>query len=1111
LQYCPCNMMTQHLNLKGAQRLAVGFFGCIVFALANFYAGAAERINLAGTWRFELDRQDAGVGEGWHGRVLKERLRLPGSLQEQGFGDPVTMETQWTGQIIDRSFFKDERYAPYRQPGNIKVPFWLQPERHYVGVAWYQREVEIPASWQGKRVVLRLERPHWETTVWVDERRIGSRNSLGTPHEYDCTAALTPGRHRLTVRVDNRLHVEVGINAHSVSDHTQGNWNGIVGVLELTATDPVWLDDLQVYPDVARRRAVIKARLGNLTGRSGSGTLTLTARSYNGPRQHRVPPVTVPVSWTPEGGVVECEYEMEEDALLWDEFSPVLYELTAALEGRDEGRVLRHQREVSFGLREVKRQGTQIALNGRKLFLRGTLECNIFPLTGYPPTDVAAWKRIMRICQAHGLNHLRFHSHTPPEAAFQAADETGMLLYVEAGVWANSGSSVGDGRKVDAWLHEEAARIFRVLGNHPSFIMFSAGNEPAGKNQNRWLGDFINYCKGLDTRRLYTSGAGWPMIPENDFHITPEPRIQAWGGGLNSRINARPPETVTDYRAFIQRAAAPVVSHEIGQWCVFPNFAEMPKYKGWLKPKNFEIFQDFLKQNGLAPMARAFLLASGKLQALCYKEDIESAIRTPGMGGFELLDLHDFPGQGTALVGVLDPFWDGKGYITAAEYHRFAGPVVPIARLPRRIFTTEDTLQAGVELGWFAPQDLPQGVVRWRLRQGKRELATGTMFTGPLPTGICSPVGQIEVPLKGMPAPAKLNLELAVEGTPYANDWDVWVYPAKVDVSVPQDIHWATDLDSAALAVLERGGKVLLNPPPSAIRGDALGRVQIGFSSIFWNTAWTRRQAPHTLGIYCDPRHPALADFPTEYHSNWQWWELVSRAHPFVLTGTEATFRPLVYAIDDWFTSRKLGLIIEAQVGRGRLLACAMDLNTDLEQRPVARQLRRSLLNYMSGPRFKPAHRWTPADVQKLLRPPSLMEKLGVRVSRVSSEHPQHPGKLVVDGDVQTLWHTPWGEEAPAFPHWLVLEFQQSATLRGVTLTPRQDNNKNGWIREFAIYTSSDGQNWGTPLMRGTLSADANPKELTFPAPVQVRYLKLEAVSGFDRQPFASLAELTVW
>ncbi len=249
--------------------------------------------------------------------------------------------------------------------------------------------------------------------------------------------------------------------------------------------------------------------------------------------------------------------------------------------------------------------------------------------------------------------------------------------------------------------------MVKAYGNHPSFTFMAYGNEPGGKNQNRFLGDFVSYWKKKDPRRLYTSGAGWPLLPENDYYSTPAPRIQQWGQGVQSRVNAKPPETMTDYREFVeQHKNAPVISHEIGQWCVYPNLDEMTKYKGLLKARNFEIFQDQLERNGMLNQARDFLMASGKLQALLYKEDIESALRTPGFGGFQLLDLHDFPGQGTALVGVLDPFWGSKGYITAEQYRRFAGPMVPLARLERRIFEAGDVVKARIELAQFGPADL---------------------------------------------------------------------------------------------------------------------------------------------------------------------------------------------------------------------------------------------------------------------------------------------------------------------------------------------------------------------------------------------------------------------
>ena len=1101
-------------GMKNAVKTVVTLSGLF---LAGQLLAADDTVLLEGAWHFALDPKDAGVTEQWCDKTLTGQVKLPGSLQEQGFGDDITVDTKWTGQIVDRSWFNNPEYEPYRKPGNVKVPFWLQPDKHYVGAAWYQREVEIPPAWKDQRIVLHLERPHWETTVWVDRQRMGSQNSLTTPHEYDLTQALTPGRHRLTLRVDNRLVVEVGVNAHSVSDHTQGNWNGVVGRLFLRTTPRVWIDSLDVYPQIATRSVLLKGRLGNLTGQPGQGTLNLAVRPA---QEAGAPPLTrgsLTVSWDQTGGSFETNYPLGPQAALWDEFHPALYVADAVF---NDGA---HARSAGFGLREAGRSGTQITLNGRKLFLRGTLECCIHPLHGYPPTDVEGWRRILRIARAHGLNHLRFHSWCPPEAAFAAADELGFYYYVECPSWANSGSSVGDGRPLDRWLYEEGDRMLRAYGNHPSFLMMSYGNEPAGRNQNRWLGDLVKYWKNKDARRLYTSGAGWPMIPENDFHITPSPRIQAWGEGLKSRINARPPETMTDYRDFIQTAGAPVVSHEIGQWCVYPNFDEIQKYTGLLKPRNFEIFQDFLRARGLGDLAHQFLLASGKLQTLCYKEDIESALRTPGMAGFELLDLHDFPGQGTALVGVLDPFWDSKGYVTPTEFHDFNCETVPLARMKKRILQNSETFTAQIEVAHFGPQALENAKPQWFIRDAEQTtLASGVLDAKPIPTGTQTRLGEVTLPLGQFTKARKLELSVALAGVGlpgggtlssrgYSNSWDFWVYPAPSDTPPTAGIHLAEQLDETALGVLRQGGKVLLLPPPERIKGDALGRVKIGFSSIFWNSAWTARQPPHTLGILCDPKHPALADFPTEYHSNWQWWELVSRSHPFILNDTPRNFRPLVMAIDDWVTARKLGLVFEAQVGGGKLLACGVDLANDLETRPVARQLRRSLLTYMAGPSFQPATKLEAAYLQSLLQDPTAMQKLGARALRADSTQEGYEASNLLDGDPKTMWHTAWGDGAPAFPHEVVLQFARLVTLRAVSLLARQDRNPNGMIKGCALYASADGQTWGEPVARATLKQSADEQTIRLPAPTKARYVKLVALSSFDpAKPYASLAELRV-
>ncbi|MBI4663850.1 MAG: hypothetical protein HY735_34040, partial [Verrucomicrobia bacterium] len=790
--------------------------GGVTITFTSFAAPSQQDgLSLAGRWRFALDRNDAGIRDGWYQRKLEGEIGLPGSLPGQGIGDSITTNTYWMGQIVDRSWFTAPEYAKYREPGNLKVPFWLQPEKYYAGAAWYQRDVDVPEEWSGKRVALTLERPHWETRVWIDGRSAGTNVSLSTPHTYDL-GALKPGPHTLTIRVDNRLVIDVGENSHSVSDHTQGNWNGIAGVIELRATPLVWIDDVRVFPNAAKRSLRVVVTSTNATDQLFEGKLTLSFEADGKPLRL---PLSSNYKTTAADLSTEDEVQVPPETPLWDEFVPKLVLIRAELHGELGGKRVESTRVVSAGLREIAAAGTQFLINGRKAFFRGTLECAIFPKTGHPPTDVDSWKRIIGVAKAHGLNLIRFHSWCPPEAAFIAADELGFYFHVEAASWANGSTTLGDGKPVDLWIYEETDRILKACGNHPSFVLMAYGNEPGGRYHKQYLAKWIEHFKAKDSRRLYTSGAGWPQIAENQFHVTPDPRIQAWGGGLKSRINARPPETSTDYRDYIRARSVPVISHEIGQWCVYPNFDEIPKYTGYLKPKNFEIFRDSLRAHGMGDLARQFLLASGKLQTLCYKEDIESALRTPGMGGFELLDLHDFPGQGTALVGVLDPFWESKGYVTAEEFSRFCGPTVPLARLGKRVFTTEEILEAKVEVAHFGAAPLKNVMTSWKLvNDSGKAVASGAMPAIDVPVDNGIALGTLSVSLRAIPAPARYKLVVSLEpGLPtvsmiggrtggktelksrFENNWDVWVYPARLEPSVRASVPRKPQVELQAL------------------------------------------------------------------------------------------------------------------------------------------------------------------------------------------------------------------------------------------------------------------------------------------------------------------------
>ncbi|NHI16552.1 glycoside hydrolase [Microbacterium excoecariae] len=925
-------------------------------------------LDLSGAWTALADPDRVGERDAWFSANRPgDDILLPGSAQTQGIGEAPTIDTPWVGAVTDHPFFSDERYARYRTPDDFRVPFWLQPERVYVGWIWYLRRIEIGPEHADTPLDLALERVHWESTVWIDGERIGSDRSLSAPHRFR-VPALAAGEHTIAIRVDNSMIVDVGTNAHSVSDHTQGGWNGILGEMTLTPVSLLRLGPLELHPDIDARSVRVRATITADSLAGGRGTLALAARPLGdapAPDPIEVPVVVEAERFTrgreTTSARVEATLPLGESARLWDEFDPFLYELTARLRPEG-GTVPASVRSAEFGLRRVEAVGTQIAVNGRAVFLRGALECCVFPDTGYPPVDVEAWERIFRTCRDFGLNHLRFHSWCPPEAAFRAADRCGIYLQVEAPIWANQGAAIGEGGDVDGFLYAETERILVEYGSHPSFLLMAHGNEPREGPDVPFLERWVSFARHRDPRRLYTTAGGWPRLAVSDFDCIPDPRIQAWGEGMGSRINARPPETVTDYAAFVDGAERPIVTHESGQWCAYPNLREIDKYTGLMRAKNYEIARDFLDDAGMLAQADDMLHASGRLQVMAYKEEVESLLRTSGFGGVQLLGLSDFPGQGTAPVGVLDAFWEEKGYVTAAEFSRFFGPTVPLALLERRTWAASDDLVADVKVAHFGPRDLA-GAISWRLvDEAGRELGSGMLEPGTIERGNARVYGSIRVSLAGVRVATRARLVIAVEapGVVAENDWEIWVYPA---VSPEGNGTLVTRSADEALAALAEGRRVLLVPRADDLRSP----VVFGFSPVFWNTSWTSGQPPHTLGILCDPAHPAFARFPTDPHTNWQWWELLHDATALHLAGPAVDMRPVVQAIDSWFDARRLGLVVEARVGEGRLMVCTPDVVTDLDERLVARQLRASLEGYLASDAFDPETSLAPEEVRALL------------------------------------------------------------------------------------------------------------------------------------------------
>ena len=924
------------------------------------YTKAQNIISVAGSWHFAIDPINQGINQKWYNTTLAESVELPGSMLENKKGDPVSLQTQWTASIYDSSWYFNPRMAKYRNQKIPMFPFWLTPEYHYTGAAWYQKEINIPENWAGQHIHLFLERCHIETTVWLDGKLLGSENSLVAPHVYDLSAIAKPGKHNLTIRIDNSLKstINVGKDSHSVTDQTQGNWNGIIGKMELRALPATSIAGVQIFPDIKNHLASVHLAISGKLNQAKS--VIISAKSFNSPNRDIIKPLTINISDSTFKDSLVINYDMGKKMQLWSEFHPALYRLTATLINKDGSK---STKQVTFGMRDFNIQGKQFKINGHTTFLRGTVENCVFPLTGYPPMDTAAWIRVFRICKSYGLNHMRFHSYSPPEAAFEAADIVGIYLQPEGPSWANHGTSLGDGKPIDQYIFDETNRMEKYYGNHPSYCMLAYGNEPRGGHQVEYLTKFIHYWEARDNRRVYTGASvamSWPIVPANQYMIK--------SGARNLNWNNHQPESISDYTKAIKAYPVPYVAHELGQWCAFPDFKEISQYTGLYKALNFKMFQDILKDQGMGSEAQSFLLASGKLQVLCYKNEIEKSLRTPDNGGFQMLSLNDYSGQGTALVGVLNAFWKEKGYVDAHEFSRFCNSTVPLLRTNSFVYTNDQTFDGAVEIYHYGETDLKNATIHWTIKDSKGTVLQKGDFQKDIIAGTNTPIDQISYALNKIQSAQKLKITVSILGTAYSNDWNIWVFPKTLPSLDTSKIYYTTKLDQKAKAVLNEGGKVLLNLQGKITKGR---EIKQHFLPVFWNTSWFKMRPPHTLGFILDPKSPAFKYFPTSYHSDLQWWQLVNNQEVMHLEQFPLGFKPLVQPIDTWFLNRRLASLFEAKVGKGKIIVNSLNIEANNGSNPAGRQLLYSLEKYMNSGQFKPETEISLQVIEDLVTQPS--------------------------------------------------------------------------------------------------------------------------------------------
>jgi hypothetical protein len=903
------------------------------------------RVDLKGQWQFALDTGNVGIKEKWFSRALSEQVLLPGTmdLNKKGYAnkDSTTMH--------------------------------LSRVYRYEGAAWYRRSVIIPKEFNKKHISLFLERTK-SSKIWIDDVLIGSSAILQSPQEFDLSKYLSPGAHVITIRIDNTLKLTPYGNVHIYSDDAQTNWNGIIGEMYIEASAKTFINNLQVDPDLANKKISVKLGIKNYLDLKNVVVDLLVEKTENGKTEH----LKTQRIKTPGKAVLNLSYDLGDNARFWDEYEHPLYKITAVITGEN----IKDEQSASIGMRKFAAKGTNFTINDRVTFLRGKHDAAVFPLTGHPPMDVEGWVKIFNIAKSYGINHYRFHSWSPPAAAFTAADQVGMYLQVELPFWGGL-----DNDTVATALRTEGIAMLKHFANHPSFVLFSHGNEIWGGHER--VEKNILAFKAYDSRPLYTMGSNvnigyFPLQQSSDFFVGT--RTQSKGDTVlthtrlthafadskdGGTLNSKAPSTEINYTYPVSQMQVPIISHEIGQYQIYPDYKEIDKYTGVVQARNLEVFRNRLKKAGMMDQNVDFQKASGAWSALCYKAEMEAAIRTRGFGGFQLLDLQDFPGQGTALVGILDAFMDSKNVISREEWLKSCNDVVLLLEFPKFVWTNKETFHARLAVANYSNKNLDQQI-EWTIKTQKGEIVQkGTFNEKKIEMGGLNKIGEINVPLSAVTKAEKLTVDVSTKDGSYQNTYPVWVYPQDEKKADLKDISVATKLDEEVLKKLQKGGKVLLFPQTEAVKDNAVPGL---FPPEFWNWGMfkgisesnKKPVSPGTLGLLTDPQHPIFRLFPTDFHTNWQWYTIIKASNSLILDQTDKDYRPIVQVIDNLERNHKMGMIFEFKVGGGKLLVCSSQLNLIMEK-PEAKQLYKSLVNYMLSDDFKPEHEMSKEKLKALM------------------------------------------------------------------------------------------------------------------------------------------------
>ena len=647
---------------------------------------------------------------------------------------------------------------------------------------------------------------------------------------------------------------------------------------------------------------------------------------------------------------------------------------------------------------------------------------------------------------------------------------------------------------MDGFLLAEGRRILREYANHPSFVMLSLGNELAGDLGS--MDRLVSRLRAVEPELIYTSTSfafsprGRMPGPADDFFISQQTE-SGWVRGQGF-LNSTFPSTDTDYAEGASCVNVPLVTHEVGQYVVYPDLSTLPKYaKTPMRSTAMEAIRDDLASKDMLVDANRFTRDSGKLAALLYKEDIERALRTEDLAGIQLLQLQDFPGQSTATVGLLDAFWDSKGLITPGEFRRFSSPVVPLARFKKFVWENDEHFQADIEIANFTERPVATRFEASLVDPSGEVISSTSYDAKSYEIGNGMPVGRFAASVTGIEQARRLDLVVRALDIDAENRWPIWVYPS---IPAAPDVAVHSAADAECFADLAAGKSVLLLPQTSAIRRPIRGR----FIPVFWSPLHFPNQ-PGTLGATIDVDHPLWRHFPTDTHTNWQWWELLAESTAVDLGDLDTDINAPLRFIDKYNRNAQPAAIFEARVGSGRLLVCTLDVTSNPEERIVARQLLAALSRRVASEEFDPPVRLTEKQVRELFGATRL-------TASAPDSHPKHPARHAIDGDVATIWHTDWRGPRTLEPRMLEVDLQSDQDLQGVRLQNRTDG-RNGRIRDFRIETSLDGERWSVRASSLVMPDSAAPTDFRFDKATKARYVRVVVETSHAAGGHASLAE----